>query len=141
MIRKLGLFRLADSGYAVPLSRLLRVVDCGYCAPLPLIPEGMAGMLVLDDEVVPLLDSDWLPGVAADMGLSADFKVLIATEYGPVALPADATVGIVAESRCELVTPEQETADFFSDSVSYHDNRYHLLSTDLFITSLIRPER
>ncbi len=139
MSRKLGLFRLADCGYAVPLDRLLRVVDRGFCTTLPLIPDGMAGMLVLDDEIIPLLDSNWLPGVVVGKGLSAGFKVLIATEYGPVALPADTTVGIVAENRCERIVSGQETADFFPDSVNYRDNHYQVLNADIFMLSLIRP--
>lgn len=135
---KIGLFRLGDYGFAVPLNRLLRVVDCGCFAPLPLIPVGMAGVLILDGALIPLLDSAWLPGVAAGKGLTADFKVLIATEYGPVALPADTTVGIVAGNRCQPVAPVQETADFFPDSVSYRDRRYLVLNVDVFMMSLIR---
>ena len=139
MSRKLGLFRLANYGYAVPLERLLRVVECGFCATLPLAPDGMAGMLVFDEEIIPLLDSNWLPGVDDGKGLNAGFKVLIATEYGPVALPADTPVGIVAESRCERVASEQEAAGFFPDSVHYRDNCYRVLNTDVFMLSLIRP--
>lgn len=139
MSRKLGLFRIKNSGYAIPLDRLLRVVECGFCAILPLAPKGMAGILVLDDEVIPLLDSNWLPDVVAGQGLSAPFKVLLATEYGPVALPADTTIGIVPESRCERGVLEQGLADFFSDSVSYRGNRYQVLNVDVFMVSLIRP--
>ncbi len=139
MNRKFGLFRLASCGYAVPLDRLLRVADCGFCATLPLIPDGMAGMLVLDGEIIPLLDSNWLPGVEVGQGLSSGFKVLVMTEYGPLALPADLTVGIVAENRCERVSSAQEKPTFFSDSISYRDNCYQVLNADLFIMSLIRP--
>jgi chemotaxis signal transduction protein len=139
MSRKLGLFRLGSFGYAVPLDRILRVVDCGFCTILPLISDRMAGMLVLDDEVIPVLDSNWLSGVAAGHGLSADFKILITTEVGTVALPADMTVGIVAENRYEQVATDQEPTEFFPESICYRNNRYRVLNVDVFMHSLIRP--
>ncbi len=139
MSRKLGLFLLENCGYAVPLDRILRVVDCGFCTTLPLASDRMAGMLVHDDEVIPVLDSNWLSGVVAGQGLSADFKVLITTEVGTVALPADTTVGIVAENRYEQVASEQETTDFFPESICYRNNRYRVLNVDVFMLSLIRP--
>ena len=139
MSSKLGLFRLANCGYAIPVERLLRIVDCGFSTALPLIPSFMAGMLVLDDEIVPLLDSNWLPEVVAGKSLSASFKILITTEYGSVALPADATVGILEEDRCVRITSDQETVKFVSDSIRYRDSCYQVIDIDLFMMSLIRP--
>ncbi len=138
MNRKLGLFRLGSCGYAVPLNCLLRVVDSGYSLFLPLVPDGMAGIFVLDDEIFPLLDSGWLPGVASGRGLDADFKVLISSDYGPVALPAEMTIGIVAENRCELIPSAGEPV-FFPESVSYRDKSYQVLNVDQLIMSLSRP--
>jgi len=128
-----------DFGYAVPLDRLLRVVDCGFCFPLPLVPSVMAGILILDDELIPLLDSSWLPDVIAGRSLNVEFKVLISTEYGPVALPADTAVGIVAEDRCKRVSVGQEVVNFFVDSVAYRNKCYRVLDADMLIVSLIRP--
>lgn len=138
MRERLGLFRLKDSGFAVPLERLLRVVEPGPGMPLPLSPLNMAGMLVLGDEIIPLLDSAWLPEVEAGQGLDARFKVLITTEYGPVALPADATVGIVAAGRGENVPGDQELEYFRPECFCYRGSRYQVLNVDKFIMSLTR---
>ncbi len=138
LIGRLGLFKISGQGYAVPLNRLLRVIEGGCAGVLPLIPDGMAGMLVVDKEVIPLLDSNWLPGVSSGRGLSAEFKVLVATEYGSVALPADATVGIVAESRGKLDELEQNIVEYVSQSFNYRENSYQILNVDAFIMSLIR---
>ena len=138
MNRKLGLFRLGDSGYAVSLNCLLRVVDSGYARFLPLAPDGMAGIFVLDDVIFPLLDSGWLPGVASGKGVGAGFKVLVSSDYGPVALPADITIGIIAENRCELIL-SVDGADFFPESVSYRDKSYQVLNVDQLLMSLSRP--
>lgn len=135
---KLGLFHLQGRGYAVPLGHLLRVVDNGYVSPLPLLPVGIAGMLVLENEIIPLLDSDWLSGVSAGWGLQAEFKVLVATEYGLVALPADQTVGIVAESRC-LQIDSVPQAGFMTTDLGYCEKRYQVLNLDLFIMNLVHP--
>ncbi|MCF6177994.1 MAG: chemotaxis protein CheW [Geopsychrobacter sp.] len=138
MIGKIGLFHLQGRGYAVPLGHLLRVVDNGYVAPLPLLPAGVAGMLVLENQIIPLLDSDWLSGVPAGWGLRAEFKVLVATEYGSVALPADQTVGIVAESRC-LQIDSVPRAGFMATDLGYCGKRYQVLNLDLFNMSLVHP--
>lgn len=135
---RLGLFRLAGCGYAVSLERLLRVVDGGRVAKLPLTPVRLAGMLVVGDEVIPLLDSDWLPGVVAGKSLSAGYQVLVSTEYGTVALPADTTIGIVAEGRGDRSPVDQEGADYFSDCFYYRDSSYQVLNIDVFIMDLIR---
>ncbi len=139
MSGRIGLFRFENIGYAIPLERLLRVVDSGVCSALPLVPVGIAGMLIQDNEIIPLLKSSWLMDNLVGDELSSAYKVIIATEYGPIAFPADATVGIVAEDRCSRVDFEEESARFFSEGVSYRDNRYQVLDTELLMNSLIRP--
>jgi len=134
---KLGLFRLADAGYAVPIRYLLRVLEKTRPYFLPLIPQGLAGMLVVDGEIVPLVDSCWLPEVSAGKSLAAEFKVLVATEYGTVALPADLTVGVVAVERCGLVRID-EVPGFLPEAVSYRQNNYLVLNVDAFTMGLIR---
>lgn len=135
---RLGLFRLAGANYAVPLERLLHVIDNIRVESLPLVPEGLAGMLVVDDEVVPVLDSCWLPGARTGCGAGADYQVLVTTELGPVALPADATVGIVAESRGERGRAEPENETFLRESFSYRGSRFLILDIDVLVMSLIR---
>jgi chemotaxis signal transduction protein len=138
VIRKVGLFRIGNSGFAVPLERLLRIVSDGFSSALPLIPEGMAGILVLDNEIIPVCDSNRLSAVASGNGLNAAYKILIVTEYGTVALPADMTVGIVAENRCERVASSQEDG-VSPGSIRFRDNLYQVLHIDTFMMKLIRP--
>jgi hypothetical protein len=135
---KLGLFRLAGVGFAVPLRRLLCVLDRVKAEPLPLLPKGMAGMLVIEDEIIPLVHSGFLPGVDDGVALAAEFKVLVTTEYGTLALPADVTVGVVAQNRCEALAHDP-VADFWPEAVGYRQNRYLVLNVDIFIMDLICP--
>ena len=131
---KCGLFRLEGCGFAVPLERLVRVVDRGLSEYLPLTPDQMAGMLVLDDEIIPLLESSLFPGVSPGKSLSAEFKVLIFTEYGTVALPADVTVGIVVRGCCEMLRVEP-VEGFMSEALSYRDHCYQVLDVDSFLSA------
>lgn len=138
MVGRMGLFKIAGQGYAVPLNRLLRVIEGGQVETLPLIPQTMSGILVLDTEIIPVLDSGWLPNVESGLGLKAKFKVLIATEYGAVALPADTTVGIVAESRGRLIDSNCEIIEYLKQSFCYRENNYQVMNVDAFMMSLIR---
>ena len=138
MRERLGLFRLSGCDYAVPLDRLLRVVEKGRVDFLPLMPPKMAGMLIVDDEIVPVLDSEALPGVSADAGSQIDYQVLVATECGPMALPADTTVGIVAESRGRWENIDQKVRGFLPDIFCYNKSRFLVLNVDDFVMDLIR---
>ncbi len=138
MRERLGLFRLAGCGYAVPLERMLRVVDHYRLEQLPLCPEPMAGMLILDSEIVPLLGTSWLLTTASGSIGDATFAVLIATEYGTLALPADATVGIVAVGRGGWAEGEDQVDYFQAKSFSYRGSQYPVLNVDQFVMSLIR---
>lgn len=133
-----GLFRLSGAGYAVPLERLLRIEQSDQVIWLPLMPDEMAGMLMSRDQPVPLLASGWLPGAATEVGLDVPYKVLIATEYGPVALPADVTIGIVSPGRGTWVETDPETAYFQPASFCYRGREYPVLNVDMFIVSLAR---
>ncbi|WP_020675604.1 chemotaxis protein CheW [Geopsychrobacter electrodiphilus] len=138
MIEKFGLFSLAERGYAVPLVRLLRVLDSPRSEFIPLIPQEMAGMVVVDDEIIPLVESALFPGVPAGKALAAEFKVLVATEYGTVALPAEGTIGVVAADRCVLGAAER-FAGFLPEAINYRRKEYLVLDVDAFTMSLIRP--
>ncbi len=138
MNERLGLFRMAACSYAVPLGRLLRVIDNGRVEPLPLTPDRMSGMLIVDNRVVPLLDSAGLPGVEAGKELGAGFQVLLATEYGTIALPADTTVGIVAETRGKWIAGDQDVTGFLPEYFYYRKNRFLVLNVDDFIMDLVR---
>jgi len=138
MMDRYGLFRLESGGFAVPLERMLRVIEAGQVTWLPLMPEQMAGMLIVDKRPVPLLDTSWLHGTKVGAGLSAPYQVLIATEFGPVALPADTTVGIVATGRGIWASAECDREYFLSESFCYRGGIYPVLNVDKFIMSLTR---
>lgn len=129
---------MQGKGYAVHLGRLLRVEDSGEAFRVPLTPDGVVGALVVDGDLVPMLDSSWLTGVADGRNTVVPYKVLIATEFGPVALPADTTIGIVAAGRGEWVTSEQEFEYLQSKVFRYRGGEYSVLDVDMFIMSLSR---
>lgn len=132
---RLGLFGLLGSGYALSLPRLLRVIE-GVCVySLPLVPPGVAGMLIQGHELVPLLDSGWL---TAATPAAARYQVVVASEYGAMALPADTTLGIVAESRGNWQPEAEARPGFLSDRFCYQGVSYRVVNIDALAASLIR---
>lgn len=138
MNNRLGLFSLQGNGYAVSLARLLRVVEAGCVYPLPLVPPGVAGMLIQGRELVPLFDSGWLIAVAPAAPPVVRYQVVVASEYGSMALPADTTLGIVAESRGNRQPEVESRSGFLSESFCYQGVSYRVVNIDALAVSLIR---
>jgi chemotaxis signal transduction protein len=137
MNNRLGLFSLQGHSYALALSRLLRVIEAGCVYPLPLVPSGVAGMLLQEHELVPLLGSGWLIASAPAVP-AARYQVVIASEYGAMALPADTTLGIVAESRGNWQPAAESGPGFLSDRFCYQGVSYRVVNIDALAVSLIR---
>lgn len=138
MNNRLGLFSLQGHGYALSLARLLRVAE-GCCVyPLPSVPRGVAGMLVEGGELVPLLGSSWLCAALSAAPTAARYQILVASEYGTMGLPADTTLGIVAESRGDWQPDAELRPGFLSDRFFYQGVSYRVVNIDALAVSLIR---
>ena len=136
MNKRLGLFSFMGVGYALSLSRLLRVVEAGCVYPLPFVPLGVEGMLIQGTELVPMLGCAWLTG--SQEAAVAGFQVVVASEYGVMALPADKTQGIVAESRGNWQPEPKSRFGFLTHSFCYQEVSYRMVNIDALAVSLIR---
>lgn len=137
MTERLGLFSFTGNGYALPLSRLVRVLETGHVYPLPLVPQGVEGMLIHGSELVPLLGCRWLTRDV--MPVVAGIQVVVASEYGTMALPADKSQGIVTESRGNRQPVTESESDFWVDNFFYQGGSYRVVNIDALAASLIRP--
>jgi len=134
--KRLGLFSFMGAGYALPLARLLRVVEASCVYPLPFVPLGVEGMLIQGAELMPLLGGAWL--TRAKGAAVARFQVVVASEYGVMALPADKTQGIVAESRGNWQPETESRVGFLMNSFCYQEVSYRMVNIDALAVSLIR---
>jgi purine-binding chemotaxis protein CheW len=80
------LLPVREDWYALELLRVREVLNAPAAAPLPTAPATVLGLFNLRGQVVPLLDTGALLGLAP-LG-EARTAVVIATKHGPVGLAA-----------------------------------------------------
>ncbi len=137
-MKRLGLFQFAGFRYAVPLPRLLRVVHRCRCFPLPRLPHGVMSVLVDESRLVPLLNLHELLFAHGAAATSADYVVLIESEAGRIALPADTTSRIVPEAKGRIISLDETDAAAKSGEFHYQRNRFAILDVDNLIMSLLQ---
>ena len=103
MMKKIGLFRIGEFAFAVPLEQILKILQDATQYTFPCLPSVISGVIVNDDSLVPLFDSVKVYGGSAPQGGGAGYQVLVSTEYGVVALPANLSGKIVATTKGEVV--------------------------------------
>lgn len=132
---RFGLFSIAGLNYAVPLPRLLRIDQQARCFRLPKLPQGVAFILVDGARLIPLLSLQQFSGTGAGNS-AAEYVVLVESEYGTVALPADETRGIVAEQKGQIRYLAESDAAAKAGEFNYRQNTFILLDIDYLTKSL-----
>ncbi len=99
-MKRLGLFHVGCFAYAVPLEQVEKILQGAKLFKLPRLPRAVAEVLVDAGQMIPLFDFVKMFG---DLALPAQnepiCQVLVSTEYGVVALPANVAGQIVATSK------------------------------------------
>lgn len=134
-MRRLGLFRLGEISFAIPLARLLKIHNCIPCYPLPRLPEGICGVVVNGQQLVPVVDLfSLLPGASGRLN-GTEYQILGESECGTIAFPATATCGIVAEQKGHLTSVEAETAQVTAN-FEYQQRIFQVLDIDSLVIGL-----
>ena len=128
MIR-FGLFRIGGFGFAVALEQIEKILQNPKSYRLPHLPKGVAAVLVDSEQLVPLLDLSQLFGTEDRLvNGTQGYQILIESEYGTIALPADLTGKIVTEDKGELsATDEQKKNLGIVGTFIYQNEEYNLL--------------
>ncbi|SHI53357.1 Chemotaxis signal transduction protein [Malonomonas rubra DSM 5091] len=129
-MERLGLFVFSGSFYAVPLITLRKIVHQQNGYLLPKLPLAVSEVLVENKQLIPLVA---LPG--QDLGRisenrGAEYKVLVESEAGTIALPADETCGIIAAHKGELLPAEEGESAGIKGRFNYQSTDYHILDID-----------
>ncbi len=95
-------------------------------------------VLVDDARLVPLLNLHELLFKHGAAGSLAEYAVLMESEAGMIALPADATVGIVPETKGQISFSAEMNATAKSGEFNYQQNIFAILDVDILIMSLIQ---
>ena len=104
-MKRFGLFRLGELGFAISLLLIQKILQGSKSYMLPRLPGAVSAVLVDAGQLVPLLDLEKILGEGAQREQSMQgYQVLVESEYGTIALPADLTGRIVTEQKGQLLT-------------------------------------
>jgi len=134
-VSRFGLFSLQRVDYAVPLARLRKVLHQPRVHLLPRLPRELPRVVVADGGVVPVVDL--LCKAETESQLSApEYLILVDSECGPLALPADTTCGIVAEQKGTRSVTGEEGSPWWCGSFHYQNKTFQILDIDVLAIGL-----
>lgn len=137
-MNRFGLFRGLGVDYAIPLQRLVRILPRQQCYLLPKLPEAIAGVVIGDGQLIPQIDlAQLLPCAGDENGLSA-YQVLVESECGTLALLAEQSCGIVADSKGEVVAVEEPMARWIVAVFHFQGKIFQVLDIDSLAIGLIQ---
>lgn len=104
-MKRFGLFQLGRLNYAIALLQLQKITQDAVTYSLPRLPLSVSAVIIDDGKLIPLLNLDLFFGALIQTeSTAAGYQVVVESEYGSVALPADLNGKIVAEKRGTLTT-------------------------------------
>ncbi|MCD6582356.1 MAG: chemotaxis protein CheW [Desulfuromusa sp.] len=112
-MKRFGLFRVGELGFAIPLAQIQKILQDSRGYRLPRLPGAVSAVLVDDGQLIPWFDLEQMLGEGTPLEQPMQgYQVLVESEYGTVALPADLTGRIVTEQKGQLVSMAVEEKDF-----------------------------
>ena len=137
-MKRFGLFQIGQLDYAISLLQILKILQNSTTYVLPRFPRAVSAVLVDGAQLIPLLDLEQLLGENTQQERSAPgYQVLVESEYGTVALPADLTGRIVAEPKGELLAVSKEKDVGIVGRFKYQNKRYIILDIDFLVIEVI----
>lgn len=137
-MRRLGLFRCGELNFAISLLQIQKILQGSRNYRLPRLPGAVSAVLVDNGQLVPMLDLGQILGEAGQLDLKANgYQILVESEYGTVALPADLTGRIVAEQKGVLstTTVKQKCLGMIGKFV-YQNEEYNILDIDFLAVEM-----
>ena len=124
-----GLFRLGTLNYAISLQQIQKILLGSKGYALPRLPGAVFAVIVDAAELIPLLGLDRVLGENEQKELkSKSYQILVDSEYGTVALPADSIVRIVSEKKGTLLkSPSKERVWGSVAKFVYLSEEYNIL--------------
>ena len=126
---RFGLFSLGQTRFAIDLFRLRKILREQRIFRLPRLPRWVSGLLVVDSQIVPVVNPARV-GSGSSVVASAEFLVLFDSEFGPLAVPADMTCGIVAEQKGTTTQIDPVAESWVTGHFLYQDKLFQILDID-----------
>lgn len=127
-MNRFGLFRAGGLDYAISLMQIQKITQDGKVYSLPRLPRAVLAVLVDNDQLIPLLNLGLLFGEKAySLKQSSGYQVLVESEYGIVALPADLSGRIVTAKQGTLSIGASAKEAWIIGEFSYQNTKYKIL--------------
>lgn len=135
---KVALFELDGNAFALPVEGIQHIIPVQKVFPLPLLRSGFGGVLLHQNEVVPLFELWRIFGGQPPQSCSGGrYTVVYRTGFGPVGLPADQVLRIVdREAGVVEGAVEAETAAPSGRVFVFAGSSYPLLDVEALVTAL-----
>jgi len=134
---RFGLFHYRGIDFAIPLEKLRRILHDQRVFLLPRLPEAVFGVLVDNGRLFPVLDLFLV--TAGERGTTrSEYMVLLESEYGVLAIPADQTCGVVSEPKGTAVPADEGAASWLIGHFLLLDKRFQILDIDILASLLAR---
>lgn len=137
-MNRFGLFCGDGIDYAVPLARLVKVLPARHCYLLPNLPVVIGGVIVADGELVPRLELSRMLVCVVGAIRPAAYQVLVESECGTLALPAERPCGIVAEQKGEVLPLPEPAARGLLGEFRFKQKKFQILDLDSLAIGLIQ---
>ncbi|MCF6265502.1 MAG: chemotaxis protein CheW [Desulfuromusa sp.] len=126
---RFGLFQIDQFKFAVSLRLIKKILQNSKSYDLPRLPRTISAVLVDAGQLIPLLNLRQMIGRETQQEhLTQSYQVLVESEYGTVALPADLTGRIVDEQKGERSTIVEQEVDLGGvGSFIYQNEDYSIL--------------
>jgi chemotaxis signal transduction protein len=139
-MNRFGLFCHQAENFAIPLVRLRKILQGKRVYLLPQLPVAVPGVLVDADQIIPVFDLHRLVDGGAGT-TQTEFLVLVESEFGVLAIPADVTCGIVAEQKGSTARAVENSAVWVTGQFHFQDKVFQILDIDFLAKVLVQSCR
>lgn len=128
---RLGLFNVGTVGFAIPFPQIEKILQGVPLYRLPRLPGAIVAVLVVDEQLVPLIDIGSLLGGGLESSAERGYQLLLKTDCGMVAIAAESCGRIVAQQKGQIVAQDvkEKTAGITGQFIYQNDN-YKILDID-----------
>ena len=97
MTGKVALLLFAGRNFSLPVERVRHILQEPELFPLTGLCNGLSGVFMFDDEIIPMVSSDILSDLGPYRPGRSSYTIVYQSDYGVVGLPVESSVRIVDE--------------------------------------------
>ena len=135
---KIALFTLGNRCYSLAVERIAHILPMAQIFPFPALRQGLTGLFVDQDGVVPLFDLASILSVeGTSLARMSSYLVVYGAEVGNIGLPADKVLQMVGRDQGKLqATAEIPGSMNLTTIFVVNGVGYPLLDVDALLTTL-----